>query len=196
MAAIKVIGSAALCLLLAACGGVTAPKIASPAKSLPEELPADPREADKVAKDAFRNLTFFAEGRGMAMTPGLIGPYKLTSWTGAYDGMMRDRWGLIMDGRSPIGLTEVNYQGMRIGAIGCAMCHTGRAAGQTIVGLGNKTFDIVRLATELRDIQRRFVALTLANDERREVNIILSKEHVNINCIFQLAPRFNTDVWY
>lgn len=169
MAAIKFICSGALCLLLAACGGVVAPKIASSAMSLPEKLPPDPREADKVAKDAFRNLTFFAEGRGMAMTPGLIGPYKLTSWTRAYDGMMRDRWGLIMEGRSPIGLTEVNYQGMRIGAIGCAMCHTGRAAGQTIVGLGNKTFDIVQLATELRGIQRRFVALTFANDERREV---------------------------
>jgi mono/diheme cytochrome c family protein len=58
---------------------------------------------------------------------------------------------------------------MRIGAIGCAMCHTGRAAGQTIVGLGNKTFDIVQLATQLRRIQRRYVAVTLANAERREV---------------------------
>ena len=37
------------------------------------------------------------------------------------------------------------------------------------MGLGNKTFDIVQLATELRGIQRRFVALTFANDERREV---------------------------
>jgi mono/diheme cytochrome c family protein len=158
-----------LCLLLAACGGAFARKIAPPAKSLPEKLPADPREADKVAKDAFRNLTFFAEGRGMAMTPGLVGSYKLVSWTGAFDGMMRDRWGLIMEDRIPIGLTEVSYQGMRIGAIGCAMCHTGRAAGQTIVGLGNKTFDIVQLATQLRRIQRRYVAVTFASSERREV---------------------------
>ena len=56
MAALKLICSGAFCLLLAACGGVVAPKIASPPASLPEKLPSDPREADKVAKDAFRNL--------------------------------------------------------------------------------------------------------------------------------------------
>src|SRR5690242_1105049 len=105
MNATRFICSIALSLLLAACATVVGPKVSAPI-GLPEKLPADPREADRVAKDAFRNLNFFAEGRGMAMTPGLIGSYKLLSRTGAYDGMMRERWGLILEGRSPIGLTE------------------------------------------------------------------------------------------
>lgn len=123
-----------------------------------------------MAKDAFRGVTFFSEGRGMAMAPGVIGAYKSLRWTGIYDSMLRERFGVVMEGREPVGLKEVNYHGMRIGAIGCAMCHTGRAAGQTIVGLGNKRFDTTQLGEELGRRERVFARLHRPRDaEEREV---------------------------
>ncbi len=165
----KLICCGATGLMLASCTGTPVHKVEPQATSLPAQLPEDRREADTVAKESFRRLTFFADGRGMAMTPGLIGVYKMFGWTHIYDRMLRERFGLVMENGAPVGLTEVNYEGMRIGAIGCAMCHVGRAAGRTIVGLGNKRFDIVQLGAELARRERIYAAFMPASKEQREV---------------------------
>lgn len=186
--AMKFVWVIASCLALASCIGTSARMGMSDAIIVAEKLPEDRRAADRVAKDAFRDLTFFAEGRGMAMTPGIIGIYKAFGWTRIWDRMHRERFGLVMEDGAPVGVTEVNYHGMRIGAIGCAMCHVGRAAGQTIVGLGNKRFDIVQLGAELGRRERLYAALIPANKERREVedatlefmNRIADPQHGNL----------------
>jgi mono/diheme cytochrome c family protein len=62
-----------------------------------------------------------------------------------------DKWGLIIFSgqQNPNGILEVSDSGLRIGVAGCAMCHSGKAAGVEVVGLGNKTIDINQLATDL-----------------------------------------------
>ncbi|HEX4641406.1 MAG TPA: hypothetical protein VH252_08470, partial [Chthoniobacterales bacterium] len=133
-------------------------------------LPRDRRAADRVAKERFLGLHFFAEGRGMHIAPGLIATYSALGKTGLYDGLIGNRWGLnILPGHRVPGLFDVRYKGMRVGVTGCAVCHSGKAAGQFIVGLGNKRFDITRLGKDLRSLQKFHAGLVPASGEEREV---------------------------
>ena len=152
----------ALALLIAA-GGL--PSL--PAAKL---LPRNRQAADLAAKEKFLKLHFFAEGRGMHIAPGLIGAYNATAKTGIYDGIIGKRWGMnVLENHRVAGLFDVNYKGMRVGVVGCVVCHSGKAAGQFIVGLGNKRFDITRLGKDLRGMEKMRAAFSFSSGERREV---------------------------
>jgi hypothetical protein len=88
-------------------------------------MAADDREmADRIAKEKFLNLHFFAEGRGVHIAPGLMGIYGATANTGVYDRLMGKRWGMnVLENHRIAGLFDVNYKGMRVGVAGCVMCH-------------------------------------------------------------------------
>lgn len=156
-----------MCALLAACAGTSPKRAAIFREVLPAALPADRRAADKIAKEVFPKLHFYSEGRGMALVPGLIGFYQATRWTGAYESLHYDQWGLIKDGRDPVGVIETGYKGMRVGSIGCSMCHIGRAAGRTIVGLGNKRFDLGELAHDFERPSRLYSRVVGGDAEQR-----------------------------
>lgn len=101
-------------------------------------------ERHNHAVDAFRNLNFFYKGRGMMVSPEVISLYE---WAGDRSlgtgnlGPLYQRWGLILDNNKVKGLFNEPYEGMNIGVLGCVACHGGKAAGQYIVGLGNKNID-------------------------------------------------------
>jgi hypothetical protein len=135
---------------------------------------------DQDARTRFLGLNFFSSGRGMHLSPGLITYFNetmellpapedrninlRTSFT--------RRWGLNFDGKNVVGLFDREFEKMHVGAIGCVACHSGRAAGQLIVGLGNKNIDVVQMAKDVNKLETWWKALVpdaKKNDAYREV---------------------------
>lgn len=63
-------------------------------------------------------------------------------------GPLYQRWGLIVKDNKVKGLFNEPYKGMNIGVLGCVACHGGKAAGQYIVGLGNKNIDTFQIGKD------------------------------------------------
>lgn len=101
-------------------------------------------ERHQEATEAFLNLNFFYKGRGMMVSPEVISLYE---WAGERGiglsdlGPIYQRWGLIVQNNKVRGLFNEPYEKMNIGVLGCVACHGGKAAGQYIIGLGNKNID-------------------------------------------------------
>lgn len=113
-------------------------------------------EAHLEAEQAFKNLHFFAEGRGMMLSPGLISAYDLfVPGLGLINKEnFSKRWGLVFNDEGQIsGLHNVEYKGHHVGVMGCVVCHSGRAAGQFIIGLGNKNVDVYQLGVDVHRIE-------------------------------------------
>lgn len=122
-------------------------------------------QSDIKAKDAFLHLNFFAEGRGMHLVPGLIEVfenfYQTKTGLGLRDSLLHDRWGFNIENHWPVGLFDEEFKGMRIGALGCVACHSGRAAGKLILGLGNKNIDVFAIGRDAGYIENIFQDLKL-----------------------------------
>ena len=106
---------------------------------------ADRLERDVIAKSELEKLNFFYKGRGMIISPDLINMYEILKKTGiglSTNGMLNQRWGLNVLDKKVKGLYNVPYKNMNMGVLGCVACHSGRAAGQWIIGLGNKNIDV------------------------------------------------------
>lgn len=109
------------------------------------------------AAQSLRALDFFHKGRGMIMPPGF--PPLASSERVRRLGFdvagpaLNAKFGAIFEGAEIVGFKKVPYQGVQVGVVSCAMCHVGKAAGVTVVGLGNKNIDI----SELAKYARRFV---------------------------------------
>lgn len=113
---------------------------------------------DETAKLEFARLNFFTDGRGMHLSPGLITSYGvLDGRAGAFSGFTKDRmsrrWGVIFENERLAGLSAVEYKGLNVGVMGCVVCHSGRAAGRYIIGLGNKNIDVVQMASDVHRIE-------------------------------------------
>lgn len=138
---------------------------------LPAIAFADPsmrrEQANREAQVQFLNLNFFTEGRGMHVSPGLITYFnkvmeKLPSPENRRLDMRRwftRRWGMNFEGKNIVGLFDLEHEKLRVGAVGCVACHSGRAAGQLVVGLGNKNIDVVRMAKDLNNLEHWWKAL-------------------------------------
>lgn len=91
----------------------------------------------------------FAEGHGMVLSPRvtrkIVAIADSPLWPVAR-AIGESRAGMIADGRNFAGLRVVSYGGTSTAVLGCAMCHAGRAAGQFVPGLGNKTIDAYGIA--------------------------------------------------
>lgn len=108
-------------------------------------------EAHIEAVEAFKNLNFFYKGRGMAISPDLIKLYESMSNAriGTGDlGPIYQRWGLVFEDNKVKGIYSVPYEGMKVGVLGCVACHSGKAAGEYIVGLGNKNIDVGQIGKD------------------------------------------------
>jgi hypothetical protein len=135
------------------------------------EGPAGDRAAaDRRAKQAFLELQFFTEGRGMHQVPEMIRAYDLVAPL-IDKPLLERRWGFAFDGKRPAGLLRTSYRGMTVGVAGCAMCHSGRAAGRFVPGLGNKNIDVSQSARDVGRLSRIFMPLpldpSLSSDWRR-----------------------------
>lgn len=164
--------SLALALLLAA-GCASRVTKSRPVTEILQEKhvppPRDRREADALAQNELMNLQFFADGRGMHLSPGYLRQFYATGWTGLPNLLLRDRWGFnIADGRVA-GLHDVHYKNMTVGVAGCATCHSGKAAGRFYPGLGNKNIDVVQLGSDLARAESKYAAATFYTGEKREV---------------------------
>ncbi len=114
-------------------------------------------EADQQAKQAFFELNFFSEGRGMIMSPGLISMYEFfVPGMGIINQeFMQKNWGLAFDDAGRVsGLFKERYKKLNVGTVGCVVCHSGRAAGQFVIGLGNKNVDVLKMAKDLYRIEK------------------------------------------
>ncbi len=122
---------------------------------------AEPTRLERAnsATEAFATLHFYEDSNGMHMSPNLVTYYKWAtrngsrSRTGYSQKLIASRWGLVFDDGRMAGLFAVKDRGVDVGVIGCVACHSGRAAGQYIIGLGNKNIDVVRMAGEVHRLE-------------------------------------------
>jgi hypothetical protein len=109
---------------------------------------------NKVSQE-FDQTVFFDEGRGMTLSPDFINIYEFLAWMfdlskphrvvspEALGGRIsfNRRWGIVNHDRELKGFFNVAYNDLNVGALGCVACHSGKAAGLYITGLGNKNID-------------------------------------------------------
>jgi hypothetical protein len=103
------------------------------------------------AEKALSQLNFFYKGRGMAISPDLVNLYTFLSKYGvgtANSGALNRRWGLQLENNKVKGLFTIPYEGMNMGVLGCVACHSGKAAGQYIIGVGNKNIDVGQIGKD------------------------------------------------
>jgi hypothetical protein len=124
-------------------------------------------QADPTPEQALRDLDFFADGRGMHLSPGLLD--KLESLRGVIAGTSADRtvlqtlahrWGLQEHEGALVGIKTVRYRGLPVGVLGCVACHSGKAAGQYVVGIGNKNIDPGQIGRDGAVIEKEYRRVT------------------------------------
>ena len=115
------------------------------------------REGDREilhekAGDEFVNFHFFRDGEGMTLTPNLskfMWMLKPSLENKSQDKGLTERLGKIFGfttiGTKFVGVFNVPYKKMDIGVLGCTACHSGKAAGVFVPGLGNKEIDPFRI---------------------------------------------------
>ncbi len=99
---------------------------------------------------------FFENGRGMTISPDLSvffgGLKKKPSLF--QDPYITKKFGFLPGVEQRyVGVFEVNYKGIELAVLGCTGCHSGRAAGVLIPGLGNKTIDAYQIGKTLKKAQ-------------------------------------------
>ncbi|MBU6154088.1 MAG: hypothetical protein KGP28_07285 [Bdellovibrionales bacterium] len=104
---------------------------------------------DQQFKEEFLKLHFFHKGLGMHISPDLIEFVELAKRysrsSGKDFGPLKHRYGITQNGFEPVGLFSIPYEGMKVGVLGCVACHSGKAAGHFIIGIGNKNIDVGRI---------------------------------------------------
>jgi hypothetical protein len=107
---------------------------------------------DQKIKSELLELHFFHKGLGMHIAPDLIEfveiAKKVSRSTGRDFGPLKHRYGITQVGSEPVGLYSIPYEGMKVGVLGCVACHSGKAAGQFIIGIGNKNIDVGRIGED------------------------------------------------
>ncbi len=167
---------------------------------------SDRLQRSETAKTELENLNFFTKGRGMVISPDLINMYEILKKTGiglSTNGILNKRWGLNLLDKEVKGLFNIPYKNMNMGVLGCVACHSGRAAGQWIIGLGNKNIDVGQVGKdaylaeliwgmaprpskpEFREIHNRALAFTK----------ILKNDNIN-NLTQGLVPTSLVKTWF
>ncbi len=130
------------------------------------QVPAIATEPSREARELMQ-LDFFEGGRGMHLSPGILNKLDqlrdVIGGTRADESLLRTltrRWGLQEHQGEIIGIKTVKYKSLHVGVLGCVACHSGKAAGQHIVGIGNKNIDPGRIGIDGVRIEKRFKTLT------------------------------------
>jgi hypothetical protein len=131
------------------------------------------REAlNEKAGEEFLSTHFFENGRGMTISPDLsifFGGLKKNSSSLLVDSIISKRYGF-NEGKKQryVGVFEVQYKGMDLAVLGCTGCHSGKAAGIIIPGLGNKTIDPYLIGKDLlktQGIWQNFIQDKISEDK-------------------------------
>lgn len=85
-------------------------------------------------------------------------------------GPIYQRWGLIVQDNKVRGLFNEPYKGLNIGVLGCVACHGGKAAGEFIVGLGNKNIDTYQIGQDSKIGLRVWGAFPRRNPAFKEMH--------------------------
>lgn len=136
-------------------------------------LPAFAQDRANSAKEAvetFRHLNFYYKGRGMAVSPDLIKFWESTKKLGMGQGVIAARWGFNIVDKEIQGLFNVPYEGMQVGVLGCVGCHSGKAAGQYIVGLGNKNIDVGQIGADASMVMKMWGKVPHKNPKFKELH--------------------------
>lgn len=119
----------------------------------------DRQEMHESAAQEFLNTHFFEQGRGMTISPDLtvfLGDLKSPP-SGLKDSIIIKRYGFLPGEKNTfVGVFKENYKNMELAILGCTGCHSGRAAGVLVPGLGNKTIDPFRIGQDLIKAQNFF----------------------------------------
>lgn len=104
------------------------------------------RAAAAAAEQEFAATHNFSHGRGLAIVPGVFELVELLSeppLRPAHRRLLEESFGLNLspEGRA-VGLFPLKTPEYSLGAFGCVACHSGKAAGQVYIGLGNKGIDV------------------------------------------------------
>ncbi len=136
------------------------------------QLLNDRQTLHNLAEAEWFSTHFFENGRGMTISPDLsiffggLGKQDIPSLL--MDPIIEKRYGFFPGVNTRyMGVFEVEYKSMRLAVLGCTGCHSGRAAGITIPGLGNKTIDSYMIGKDLTRIQKLWgglLASKTAND--------------------------------
>lgn len=121
----------------------------------------DREQLHQKAQEEFFQTHFFENGRGATLTPNLsylmrgIQRENRRNRGNVMDKIIARRYGFTMtEQKKYLGVFAVKYKGMEVGVLGCTACHSGKAAGIIIPGLGNKTIDVQRIGADLLKVQR------------------------------------------
>lgn len=115
------------------------------------------REQESVeAGKEWLSTHFFENGRGMTLSPDLSvffgGLKKQPSLF--QDPYIIKKFGFLPGVKQRyVGVFEIEYKGMDLAVLGCTGCHSGRAAGILIPGLGNKTIDAFAIGKTVKKAQ-------------------------------------------
>jgi mono/diheme cytochrome c family protein len=132
----------------------------------------EPRPRDRAADEAAQRLLgthLFAEGRGMHFrAPGVLPLFHLFERVPlGFNDVVGRYLGANMAGRRAVGMfEEKDERGKGLVVFGCALCHSGRAAGRLIAGLGNKRIDVGNLGTLGHMVAGRSPVTTALKDPR------------------------------
>lgn len=134
------------------------------------QLLVDRQELHDRAAEEFLSTHFFENGRGMTISPDLSvffgGLKKKPSLL--QDPFITKTFGFLPGVKQRyVGVFEVKYKNMDLAVLGCTGCHSGRAAGQLIPGLGNKTIDPYAIGKTLKTAQgvwQTFIQHKIDND--------------------------------
>jgi hypothetical protein len=131
------------------------------------------QERHEEALKALSELNFFYKGRGMSITPDLVNLYNFMSKLGVgtgETGTLNSRWGLTLLDNKVKGLYTVPYERMNVGVLGCVACHSGKAAGQYIIGLGNKNIDVGQIGKDASRVMKIWGLPPRLNPKFRELH--------------------------
>lgn len=126
------------------------------AQSLSAQALVDRETLSKKAGEEWLQTHFFENGRGMTISPDLSvffrGLKKQPSII--QDPFVTKKFGFLPGvNQRYVGVFEVRYKNTDLAVLGCTGCHSGRAAGVLIPGLGNKTIDPFAIGNTLKKVQ-------------------------------------------
>jgi len=163
-------------------------------------------DRDHEAKEELKELNFFSKGRGMVISPDLVKLYDTMRKIGiglGDTGMLNQRWGLNLTNNEIKGFFSIPYNNMKMGVLGCVACHSGKAAGQYIIGLGNKNIDVGQIGADAYLAQMLWGAFPRPNKpefkeiHKRAMHFTSILKNKNINNLSQgLVPTSLVKTWF
>lgn len=112
------------------------------------------------AEQVILGTHLFTNNRGMHIVPGIFDLLELIAQPEVPVNLtqgVRYIAGFNMIGRRPVGLFNVQVKDTRVGVLGCAGCHSGRAAGRLYVGLNNKNIDVGMVGRLAQRVQKPYM---------------------------------------